>query len=171
MYVSSLDVEWLQREDHWGIRRLLSAEATEIVPGINAITTGGHFPGSLVLHSDASCEPDDVQGEKKGRLFIADTLVTVPSALYSKNRPAGTTSYGFFWSIPNMIPLSPDAMRGIWKALEPWEFGSTHGAFVGLNVGDEDGGGMVKERIRESMQIQARGAGWVGEFGLGEEWP
>lgn len=158
-----------------GIRRLLSPEApTEIVPGVTAITTGGHFPGSLVLHSDASCEPEDVEGEekkKKGRLFIADTLVTVPSALYSKNRPKGTTSYGFFWSIPNMIPLGPEAMRGMWKALEPWDFGSTHGAFVGLDVGDEDGGGRVKDRIRESMRIQARGAGWEGNFALGEGWP
>ena len=74
-----------------------------------------------------------------------------------------------------MIPLSPESMRGIWRALEGWEFGSTHGAFVGLDVWDEedadDGRGSVKERVRESMRIQARGAGWVGEFGLGEEWP
>ena len=148
--------------------------ATEIVPGVTAITTGGHFPGSLVLHTDASCEPEWVDGERKGRLFIADTLVTVPSALYSKNRPPGTTSYGFYWSIPNMIPLAPDDIRGIWRALEGWEFGSTHGAFVGLDVEDdlrEGGGGRVKERVRESMRIQARGMGWVGEYGLGEEWP
>ena len=37
----------------------------EVLPGITAIKTGGHFPGSLVLH-----------WEKK--LFIADTIVTVP---------------------------------------------------------------------------------------------
>ena len=73
-----------------------------------------------------------------------------------------------------MIPLAPEAIQGIWKALEPWDFGSTHGAFVGLDVEDdleEGGGGRVKERIRESMRIQARGMGWVGEKGLGEEWP
>ena len=178
VYVSGLDKEWLQREDVWGIRRFLFSEPKEIVPGITAITTGGHFPGSLVLHTDASCEPSSsAPGQEKkdqGRLFIADTLVTVPSALYPKSRPEGTTSYGFFWSIPNMIPLSPESMRGIWRALEGWEFGSTHGAFVGLDVWDEDdadGRGGVKERVRESMRIQARGAGWVGEFGLGEEWP
>jgi glyoxylase-like metal-dependent hydrolase (beta-lactamase superfamily II) len=176
VYISGLDAEWCQRKDLWGIRRLLSDDgATEIVPGVTAITTGGHFPGSLVLHTDASCEPEGVDGERKGRLFIADTLVTVPSALYSKNRPPGTTSYGFYWSIPNMIPLSPDSIQGIWKALEGWEFGSTHGAVVGLDVEDdleEGGGGRVKERVRESMRIQARGMGWVlGEGGLGESWP
>lgn len=36
-----------------------------ILPGVTAIKTGGHFPGSLVLH-----------WEKK--LFLADTIVTVP---------------------------------------------------------------------------------------------
>jgi hypothetical protein len=61
-------------------------------------------------------------------------------------------------------------MRKMWKALEGWEFGSTHGAFVGLDVRDGDGGEIsVKERVRESMRIQARGEGWEGT--LGEEWP
>jgi hypothetical protein len=74
------------------------------------------------------------------------------------------------WSIPNMIPLPPGEMRKMWKALEGWEFGSTHGAFVGLDVSDGDGGERsVKERVRESMRIQARGEGWEGS--LGEEWP
>jgi hypothetical protein len=54
--------------------------------------------------------------------------------------------------------------------LEGWEFGSTHGAFVGLDVSDGDGGERsVKERVRESMRIQAKGEGW--ESALGEEWP
>ena len=189
VYVSDVDAGWCGREDAWGVRRLLAGDETEIVPGITAIRAGGHFEGSLVLHSvygageqpgdeeDGEGEGDGEEGKKKkhpGALFIADTLVTVPSALYPHNRPPGTTSYGFFWSIPNMIPLSPNAMRGIWRAVEGWEFGSTHGAFVGLDVwdGDGDGGrGTVKERIRESMRIQARGAGWVGSFDLGEEWP
>lgn len=37
----------------------------DVLDGVTAIKTGGHFPGSLVLH-----------WEKK--LFIADTIVTVP---------------------------------------------------------------------------------------------
>lgn len=39
--------------------------AENVLPGVTAVKTGGHFPGSLVLH-----------WEKK--LFIADTIVTVP---------------------------------------------------------------------------------------------
>jgi hypothetical protein len=164
VYLSGEDEGWVQRVDHWGLRRLLPTEPTVIVKGITAITTGGHFPGSLVLHAENSNK------NEVPRLFIADTLVTVPSALYAKNRPAGTTSFAFMWSIPNMIPLPPGEMRKMWKALESWEFGSTHGAFVGLDVFDGDGGERsVKERVRESMRIQARGEGWEGT--LGEEWP
>lgn len=161
VYISAADADWVQRADHWDLKRLLSDEPTQIIPGITAIATGGHFPGSLVLHAESAGE--------KPRLFVADTLVTVPSALYAKNRPAGTTSYAFMWSIPNMIPLPPGEMRKMWKALERWEFGSTHGAFTGLDVRDGDGGGSVKERVRESMRIQARGEGWEGS--LGSEWP
>ena len=171
VYISAADAEWVQRVDRWGLRRLLPSEPTEIFPGITTITTGGHFPGSLVLHaSSPSPSPDSDDAKEKPRLLIADTLVTVPSALYAKNRPAGTTSYAFMWSIPNMIPLPPGEMQKMWKALEGWEFGSTHGAFIGMDVRDGDGGEKgVKDRVRESMRIQARGEGWEGA--LGEEWP
>ena len=37
----------------------------EVLPGVTAIKTGGHFSGSLVLHWER-------------KLFIADTIVTVP---------------------------------------------------------------------------------------------
>lgn len=168
VYISAADEAWVQRANHGGRRRLLGPEPKEILRGVTAITTGGHFPGSLVLHVDLPpAIPMDVG--MKPRLLVADTLVTVPSALYAKNRPKGTTSYAFMWSIPNMIPLPPGEMRKMWKALEGWEFGSTHGAFVGLDVREGDGGGSVKERVRESMRIQARGEGW--EAALGEEWP
>lgn len=46
-------------------RGLFTESAKEIVPGVTAIRCGGHFEGSLCLHWD-------------GRLFIADTLVTIP---------------------------------------------------------------------------------------------
>lgn len=159
VYISAEDAGWTQRraDDSGQARReLLKQPTTEIVPGVTAIKTGGHFPGSLVLHCAS-------------RLFVADTLVTVPSALYHRDRPPGTTSYAFMWSIPNMIPLPPGEMRGMWRALEPWEFSSTHGAFVGTEVRDKDGGGRVKERVRESMRIQAGGEGWLKT--LGEGWP
>ena len=79
------------------------------------------YKGSLVLHTDAATIGDTIS-----RLFIADTLVTVPSALYHKDRPAGTTSYSFMWSIPNMIPLPPKVMLGMWRAMKGFELSLIH---------------------------------------------
>ena len=44
----------------------------------------------------------------------------------------------------------------IWEAIEPLDFDTTHGAFVGMDVRDEG----LKKRMLESMQIQTRGEGW-----------
>ena len=55
-----------------------------------------------------------------------------------------------------MIPLPPDEILKIWKAIEHLEFDTTHGAFVGMDVRDEG----LKRRMLESMQIQTRGEGW-----------
>ena len=58
------DREWLCREPE-GVVRFLEGEEEEVVRGVTAIKSGGHFRGSLVLHWE-------------GRLCIADTIVTVP---------------------------------------------------------------------------------------------
>lgn len=58
------------------------------------------------------------------------------------------------WSIPNMIPLPPAEMLRMWRALEPFDFHQTHGAFMRQDVGDPN----VKGRVLESMKIQARNA-------------
>ena len=69
VYISTDDKAWLCREPPWPtpIRFIGGPAGTcrEIVEGVTAIKTGGHFPGSLVLHW-------------KSKLFIADTIVTVP---------------------------------------------------------------------------------------------
>lgn len=87
------------------------------------------------------------------------------SGLYHKNRPPGTTSYSFMWSIPNMIPLNPDAIHQIWRAISPFEFETTHGLFVGWDVRGED----VKARVLESMKIQIRAQGFEKHALLDEE--
>lgn len=69
VYISADDREWLCQEPPTS--RMISfiegpaSTSRAILPGVTAIKTGGHFPGSLVLH-----------WEKK--LFLADTIVTVP---------------------------------------------------------------------------------------------
>ncbi|MCJ1391704.1 hypothetical protein MMC18_004569 [Xylographa bjoerkii] len=144
VYTSLEDREWLDRQDSSDVqRRLIEGSTEHILEGVTAIKTGGHFDGSLVLHWDR-------------KLFIADSLLTVQSAYYHVNRPPGTTSYAFMWSIPNFIPLPPDKVMQIWVALRPFEFTSTHGAFVGTDVRGED----VKRRVLESAKIQVRAEGW-----------
>lgn len=55
-----------------------------------------------------------------------------------------------------MIPLPPSELLKMWHAMRPFEFESTHGAFVGLDVRDKQ----VKARVLESMKIQAKHEGW-----------
>ena len=77
------------------------------------------------------------------------------SALYHVDRLPGTTSYAFMWSIPNMIPLPPSKIHGIWRALKPFSFEATYGGFSGQDVRGID----VKQRVLESMKIQVRSQG------------
>lgn len=65
VYIAAEDEAWTSRPDEEGRRRLIKGTSEEIVPGVTAVKLGGHFPGSLVLNWDK-------------KLFIADTLLTVP---------------------------------------------------------------------------------------------
>ncbi|KAI9874451.1 MAG: hypothetical protein M1830_009738, partial [Pleopsidium flavum] len=86
------------------------------------------------------------------------------SAHYHIDRQPGTTSYAFMWSIPNFIPLPPDEILKMWRALRPLVFSTTHGAFVGMDVRDK----RVKERVLQSMKIQVRAEGYKSHELLSE---
>jgi hypothetical protein len=148
VYLSTEDESWLCRPDTIPpSRSFLNKPVQEIIPGVTAIKTGGHFPGSLVLHWSK-------------KLFLADSIMTVPSGIYHKDRLPGTTSYSFMWSYPNMIPLSPEAILGIWQAIKDWEFWETYGGFPGQDVRGEND---LRVRVLESMKI------WVGGLGIESE--
>ena len=73
VYTAVEDEEWFSRDDSEpGCRRLLKSGREEILQGVTVVTVGGHFPGSLVLLWEE-------------HLFHADTLMTVPVRLSSKN--------------------------------------------------------------------------------------
>ena len=164
VYLSWEDKEWLNRLDRLGRARTFIESTSEEIEirgkatGVKALKLGGHFPGSLVCLAF-------------NRLLVADTLVTTPAGLgdWTKGpegkegkRPAGLNSFSFMWSIPNMIPLSPDEIVAMWNVLKEHNFESTHGAFVGLDVRDGEGGSEkgVKQRVLDSMQIQVSYMGW-----------
>ncbi len=77
------------------------------------------------------------------------------SGLYHVDRLPGTISFTFMWSIPNMIPLPPSEIQNIWRALKPWAFHETFGAFKGLEIRHKD----VMKRVLESMKIQIKAEG------------
>ncbi|KAJ5126585.1 beta-lactamase-like protein [Penicillium atrosanguineum] len=108
-----------------------------------AIKTGGHFPGSSVLWWKST-----------KKLFIADTIMIVPSGLYKVDRLPGTSSFSFMWSYPNLIPLPPDEIHGIWKAIKDIHFEDTHGAFLGQEIR-----GNSKALILESGKIVVKASG------------
>ncbi|KAA6415652.1 MAG: hypothetical protein FRX48_00368 [Lasallia pustulata] len=154
VYLCIEDSKWLERPDVEDVRKMIHGATQTILEGVTAVKTGGHFDGSLVLH----------WGDK---LFIADSLVTTPAALYHVDRLPGTVSYVFMYSPPNMIPLPPDEVLKIWRALRPYEFSTTHGAFMGMDVRDAN----VKKRILESAKIQIRHEGYHYHQLFEEQWP
>ena len=54
-----------------------------------------------------------------------------------------------------MIPLTPTAIHGIWKAIKPFEFDRTYGGFPGQNLKRPD----LKKQVLESMKIFLRRSG------------
>ena len=162
VYTHAADAAWFNRADDSTSpsRVLLTDQTSEILPGVTAINIGGHFAGQLALHW-------------AGHLFHADGFVNVPGSFTPRESRAriastatsttnttsssiGLTTFSFMWSVPNMVPLNPDEIWGIWCALRGFEFEVTHGLFVGWDVRSED----VKARLLESMKIQVRRMGW-----------
>ncbi|KAI5364823.1 Putative metallo-beta-lactamase, ribonuclease Z/Hydroxyacylglutathione hydrolase [Septoria linicola] len=163
VYVGKPDQNWLERVDTPGADvRFLTEHYSEILPGsgAQAVLTGGHFPGSLLLYW-------------QGILFIADTIFTSPSAMNpfpGKNR---VISFTFFWSIPNRIPLHLDDISNIWRLVMPLDFHTCLGAFKGMDVRTveneaERGTGGVKGRLLESCKIYCRAMGWTKHAMLNE---
>lgn len=159
VYLAAEDSQWLAQKD--AARQVFipegEVEADILSSGVKALKLGGHFPGSFVLLA-------------YGRLLIADTLVTTPAGMGNWStdavgsrrkghlgRPEGMNSFAFMWSIPNMIPLSPNEVSQMWKVLSGQEFKSTHGAFMGQDIEDVE----IKKRVLDSMQIQVRRMGWT----------
>jgi len=150
VYLSKVDSVWANRKTFpKADLKLLADQTTEVLPGVTAITCGGHFEGSLVLHWE-------------DLLFVADTLLMVRSAQNPDPAKPGVASYSFMWSIPNWIPLDPKSIMQIWRAIKPYDFRATFGVFKGSNVVEKPGQRMtLKERVLESAKIQIKAMGWT----------
>ncbi|TDZ39909.1 Uncharacterized protein CTRI78_v010439 [Colletotrichum trifolii] len=144
VYVSAEDGEWLTRRGDAHV--LWAGRQREFANGsFLAVKVAGHFPGSSVLLW---------RSEKK--LFVADSVMVVPSGVYHVDRPPGTASFSFMWSYPNLIPLSPHHVHGIWKAVAGLDFEDAYSAFPG-----RDARGDAKRRFLESAQLFVRSMGYL----------
>ncbi|QMW24969.1 metallo-beta-lactamase family protein [Aspergillus flavus] len=144
VYLAREDREWVvcpgERQVFWDSGRLS-------VPGVEgdlvAVKTGGHFPGSSVLW-----------WRSLGVLLVADSIGVVPSGIYHVGRLPGTVSFTFMWSYPNMIPLPPNEVHNIWRAVKDLDFDDIRGGFMGTEVN-----GNCKQRVLESAQIFVKSMG------------
>lgn len=127
---------------------------TELYPGVHSIITGGHFPGSQVLHTASPHTHIPT-------LFAADAIFPAPSAQNPKPAKPGQITYMFLWSIPNMIPLSPDEILRIWRVLKPWDFKATYGVMAKWsNVFEKDTDPKpLKERLLDSAKLAVQAMG------------
>ncbi len=111
VYHSEADRRWIRRPDD--VIRLWSGRI-EILPGVELVQCGGHFPGSSVLHWPAGADG-------RGALLVGDTLMV--------NSDRATVS--FMRSYPNLIPLGERLVRQVARAVAQLSFDRIYGAFQG----------------------------------------
>ena len=80
VYISAEDQEWLNRDDAaTKVRHFINGPSENIIPGVTAYKTGGHFDGSLVLLWDK-------------KMGISDSLMTVPVSGHIRFSPPLVTA-------------------------------------------------------------------------------
>ena len=87
VYVHRENKAWISRPD--GVIQLWDGDRLELNSSVTMIRSGGHFPGSCVLHWK-----DGADG--KGFLFTSDTILPVEDRRW----------VSFMYSYPNLIPIS-----------------------------------------------------------------
>ena len=136
VYVHEADERWLVRRD--GNIVLWSGETHELGPGLTLVRCGGHFEGGAVLHWAEGAEG-------RGALLSGDVVQVVSDRAW----------VSFMYSYPNLIPLPPQAIERIVRALEPFEFERVYGAF-GRHV-LTDGKGAIERSVERYLRAISEG--------------
>ena len=114
--VPEADASWLRTGPENTVR--VWSGVFPALPGVTLIQCGGHFPGSAVVHwADGASGASGAGGG--GVLLSGDTIFVTP----------GEDRVTFVWSAPNRLPLSESAVRGVWQAVEPYEFDRVYGGW------------------------------------------
>ena len=103
VYLHEDNRDWVMRPD--ASIEFWDGESFGVADGITLVRTGGHFPGSTVLHW-----ADGADG--RGALFTGDSIMVVPD----------TSWVSFMYSFPNLIPLNRKAVETIVKSVRAYPF-------------------------------------------------
>ena len=136
IYLPDADREWICRDDP---AYRFYADSVEPVPGMTIQRCGGHFEGSAVLHWEGS-------SEGRGALLTGDTIQVV------MDRAAAS----FMRSYPNLIPLDPEAIRGILRAIEPYPFDRVYGGWWRRNIASNGRAALEASAARYIERIEGR---------------
>lgn len=112
VYIHSRDRDWVQYPGR-GLQ-LWEGSTLEIKPGVTLINTGGHFPGSTVLHW-----ADGAEG--RGVLLTGDSITVVQDRRWMS----------FMYSYPNLIPLPDADVRRIVEVLRPFSYERVYSLWQG----------------------------------------
>lgn len=132
IYIHQHDAEWVQNPTSH--LQLWSGERKALWDGQTIINTGGHFPGSCVLHLH----------DKAGR----NNLLTGDSIYVARDRRAVT----FMYSYPNHIPLPKKDIEQIRDRMADVSFDCIYGAFDGMIIA-ENGRAVFDTSIERYLKI------------------
>ncbi|MGN6157359.1 MAG: MBL fold metallo-hydrolase [Devosia sp.] len=103
IYLHEDNRDWVMRPDP--AIEFWSGESKRLAEGITLVRTGGHFPGSTVLHW-----ADGASG--KGVLMTGDSIMVVPDRRW----------VSFMYSFPNLVPLNARTVEAIVKSVRAYQF-------------------------------------------------
>lgn len=132
VYLHAKDQEWIMdKGDHI---QLWDGAQKSLWDGIEIINTGGHFPGSAVLHL-----PNHGKG---GSLLTSDSIYVC------RDRKQVTCMHSY----PNLIPLKKSSVEQVHQSVSGLPFDSIYGGFDFMNL--TGGANNIFERsMRRYLQI------------------
>lgn len=113
IYLHSDDREWVM--DTTSNIIFWEGDYLSLSEDVTIIRTGGHFPGSTILHYEDNA---------KGTVFCGDTIYL------SRDRRHISAMYSY----PNVIPLHSEKLFNVFNTIAELEFDSLYGAFEWQNI-------------------------------------
>jgi ribonuclease HI len=134
IYIHEADAEWVTYPGP-GLT-LWQGMAREILPGLTLVNTGGHFPGSTVLHWAAGADG-------RGALLTGDSITVVSDRRW----------VSFMYSYPNLIPLPDADVRHIVETLRRFSYERVYSLFDG-RVTVTDGKAAVERSAERYLRFR-----------------